>query len=349
MKLRTQIIGTGLIGTSIALNLAEKGWPLELLDISDRERKLANDLVPDAKKLDQVDLVIIATPPRAALQAILEAHAANPHAIVIDVGSVKSKLLLEVQDFPELAKRFIGTHPIAGRERSGAEAARSDLFAERAWIVTPSSDIDEDDVKKVFAMIEELGAHPYLMTANAHDNLFAKISHLPQVISVALASSISDLGEDLSLAGQGLRDMLRISASEGELWSEILLNNQEEIVEAIEDFQDILESLTEAIEDNDSSKIIEIFDDVKNVSKRVSAKHGMKPRDYTYLNVVIEDKPGQLGALFNECSEISVNVEDLNIEHSPNQATGLIRLALSEKDSTALERHLVAKGWKVHR
>jgi prephenate dehydrogenase len=349
MKLHTQIIGTGLIGTSIALNLAEKGWPLELLDISDRKRKLANDLVPDAKKLDQVELVIVATPPGASFQAILEAHQINPQALVIDVGSVKSKLQHEVEDFPELSKRFIGTHPIAGRERSGAESARSDLFNERAWIVTPSSDVNEDDVKKVFTLIEELGAHPYLMTTSAHDNLFAKISHLPQVISVALASSISDLGEDLSLAGQGLRDMLRISASEGELWSEILLNNQEEIIEAIEDFQDILESLTEAIEDNDASKIIEIFDDVRNVSKRVSAKHGMKPRDYTYLNVVIEDKPGQLGALFNECSEISVNVEDLNIEHSPNQATGLIRLALSEIDSKALEEHLVAKGWKVHR
>lgn len=349
MKLRTQIIGTGLIGTSIALNLAEKGWPLELLDISDRKRKLANDLVPDAKKLDQVELVIIATPPGASLQAILEANQINPQALVIDVGSVKSKLQDEVEDFPELSKRFIGTHPIAGRERSGAESARSDLFAERAWIITPSSDVNEDDVKKVITLIKELGAHPYLMTARAHDNLFAKISHLPQVISVALASSISDLGEDLTLAGQGLRDMLRISASDGELWSEILLNNQEEIVEAIEDFQDILESLTEAIEDNDSSKIIEIFSDVRNVSKRVSAKHGMKPRDYTYLNVVIEDKPGQLGALFNECSETSVNVEDLNIEHSPNQATGLIRLALSEKDSKVLEEHLVAKGWKVHR
>ena len=349
MKLHTQIIGTGLIGTSIALNLAEKGWPLELLDISDRKRKLANDLVPDAKKLDQVELVIVATPPGASFQAILEAHEINPQALVIDVGSVKSKLQLEVEDFPELSKRFIGTHPIAGRERSGAESARSDLFAERAWIVIPSSDVDVGDVEKVFTLIKELGAHPYLMTTSAHDNLFAKISHLPQVISVALASSISDLGEDLALAGQGLRDMLRISASDGELWSEILLNNQDEIVEAIEDFKDILESLTEAIEDNDSSKIIEIFDDVRNVSKRVSAKHGMKPRDYTYLNVVIEDKPGQLGALFNECSEISVNVEDLNIEHSPNQATGLIRLALSEKDSKALEEHLVAKGWKVHR
>jgi len=349
MKLHTQIIGTGLIGTSIALNLAEKGWPLELLDISDSKRKLANDLVPAAKKLDQVELVIVATPPGASLQAISEAHQMNPQALVIDVGSVKSKLQDEVEDFPELSKRFIGTHPIAGRERSGAESARSDLFTERAWIVTPSSDVNEDDLKKVFALIEVLGAHPYLMTASAHDNLFAKISHLPQVISVALASSISDLGADLTLAGQGLRDMLRISASDGELWSEILINNKDEIVEAIEDFQDILESLTEAIEDNDSAKIIEIFDDVRNVSKRVSAKHGMKPRDYTYLNVVIQDKPGQLGALLNECSEISVNVEDLNIEHSPNQATGLIRLALSEKDSKALEEHLIAKGWKVHR
>ena len=101
------------------------------------------------------------------------------------------------------------------------------------------------------------------------------------------------------------------------------------MVEAIEDFQDILESLTEAIEDNDSSKIIEIFDDVRNVSKRVSAKHGMKPRDYTYLNVVIEDKPGQLAALFDECARAKVTIEDLTIEHSPGQFTGLITLALS--------------------
>ena len=349
MKLRTQIVGTGLIGTSIALNLAEKGWPLELVDTSERELELAKALIPNATKLDKIELVIVATPPALALDAIRKAHKLNPQALILDVGSVKSKLQDEISSFPDIAKRFIGTHPIAGREKRGAQSARSDLFLERAWIICPTEKAQPEDLDKTIQLVKTLGANPYIMSPREHDNVLARISHLPQILSVVLASSISDLGDDLSLAGQGLRDMLRISASDGRLWAEILLKNQEEVVEAVEDFQDILESLLEAIEDNGEMKIIEIFDDVKNVSKKVSAKHGMKPREYSYLNVVIDDKPGQLGALFNECGEIGVNVEDLNIEHSPNQETGLIRLALSETDSNSLEIHLKSKGWKVHR
>jgi prephenate dehydrogenase len=349
MKLRTQIVGTGLIGTSIALNLAEKGWPLELVDTSERELELAKALIPNAIKLDKIELVIVATPPALALDAIRKAHKLNPQALILDVGSVKSKLQDEISSFPDIAKRFIGTHPIAGREKRGAQSARSDLFLERAWIICPTEKAQPEDLDKTIQLVKTLGANPYIMSPREHDNVLARISHLPQILSVVLASSISDLGDDLSLAGQGLRDMLRISASDGRLWAEILLKNQEEVIEAVEDFQDILESLLEAIEDNDEMKIIEIFDDVKNVSKKVSAKHGMKPREYSYLNVVIDDKPGQLGALFNECGEIGVNVEDLNIEHSPNQETGLIRLALSETDSNSLEIHLKSKGWKVHR
>lgn len=349
MKLRTQIVGTGLIGTSIALNLAEKGWPLELVDTSERELELAKALIPNAIKLDKIELVIVATPPALALDAIRKAHNLNPQALILDVGSVKSKLQDEISSFPDIAKRFIGTHPIAGREKGGAQSARSDLFLERAWIICPTEKAQPEDLDKAIQLVKTLGANPYIMSPREHDNVLARISHLPQILSVVLASSISDLGDDLSLAGQGLRDMLRISASDGRLWAEILLKNQEEVVEAVEDFQDILESLLEAIEDNGEMKIIEIFDDVKNVSKKVSAKHGMKPREYSYLNVVIDDKPGQLGALFNECGEIGVNVEDLNIEHSPNQETGLIRLALSETDSNSLEIHLKSKGWKVHR
>lgn len=349
MKLRTQIVGTGLIGTSIALNLAEKGWPLELVDTSERELELAKALIPNAIKLDKIELVIVATPPALALDAIRKAHKLNPQALILDVGSVKSKLQDEISSFPDIAKRFIGTHPIAGREKRGAQSGRSDLFLERAWIICPTEKAQPEDLDKTIQLVKTLGANPYIMSPREHDNVLARISHLPQILSVVLASSISDLGDDLSLAGQGLRDMLRISASDGRLWAEILLKNQEEVVEAVEDFQDILESLLEAIEDNDEMKIIEIFDDVRNVSKKVSAKHGMKPREYSYLNVVIDDKPGQLGALFNECGEIGVNVEDLNIEHSPNQETGLIRLALSETDSNSLEIHLKSKGWKVHR
>ena len=251
MKLRTQIVGTGLIGTSIALNLAEKGWPLELVDTSERELELAKALIPNALKLDKIELVIVATPPALALDAIRKAHKLNPQALILDVGSVKSKLQDEISSFPDIAKRFIGTHPIAGREKRGAQSARSDLFLERAWIICPTEKAQPEDLDKTIQLVKTLGANPYIMSPREHDNVLARISHLPQILSVVLASSISDLGDDLSLAGQGLRDMLRISASDGRLWAEILLKNQEEVIEAVEDFQDILESLLEAIEDND--------------------------------------------------------------------------------------------------
>ena len=344
----TQIIGTGLIGTSIALRIAELGWPVELIDNSTGALQIASDLVPSAQKIDRPDLVIIATNPKSLSSAAISALQTYPLATVIDVGSVKNRVQLEVETFPDLIKRFVGTHPISGRESSGPSASRSDLFLGRAWILTPSKHVEPKRINLVKAFISEMGADPYEMSTKLHDALFAKISHLPQLLSVTLASSISELGPEISLAGQGLRDMLRLAASDGRLWSEILNDNKEEVLSSIDDFQELLDILREAIEENAAEKITEFFSDASQIPVRIGGKHGARPREYSHVNIVIDDRPGQLAAIFDECGSIQVNIEDLALEHSPKQETGLIRLALSKDDAKKLYEHLRNKGWKVH-
>ena len=186
------------------------------------------------------------------------------------------------------------------------------------------------------------------MSAAEHDLLFARVSHLPQLLSTALALSLGNLGEERNLAGSGLRDMLRLAGSDGALWSEIFKENRQEVIAALANFSEQLTHLRSAIEDEDQIRIIELFQSAKIEREKLSGKHGAKPRDYSFVDVVIDDRPGQLAALFMECSEIKVNVEDLELEHSPRQETGLIRLALSKNDAAKLRDHLKQLGWRAH-
>ena len=343
-----RIVGAGLIGTSIALRLRECGWSVQIKDENNSTESIAIDLVGASQSIEDPEIVVVATPPRAVIQTLKDEYASNPESTFIDVTSTKYNLEVEVLSISGLRERFVGTHPIAGREMVGPHSARSDLFDGRAWVVTPAPGSNPTLVESVESFISELGAIPYRMSAKEHDQLFAQISHLPQIMSTALASSLENLGEEIDISGQGLRDMLRLAGSNGQLWAEILLSNQEEVLSAVTTFHSRLKELELAISRGESKEIEEIFNFANAIHATLSGKHGSRPRKYTYLNIVIEDKPGQLGALFNECAEISANVEDLALEHSPKQETGLIRLALSESDAQRLQSHLSSKGWRVH-
>jgi len=342
------IVGAGLIGTSIALRLKERGWGVQIKDENRPSEGMASDLVGASTSGRSPEIVVIATPPNAVFETLKSEFVINPNAVFIDVSSTKANLLLQVTTITALNSRFMGTHPIAGRESVGPYSARSDLFDGRAWIITPASNSDPHLTDYVESFIYELGAVPYRMSAVEHDRLFAQISHLPQILSTALAASLSELGEALDISGQGLRDMLRLAGSNSQLWTEILLSNKDEILHAIGALNGRLKVFEDAIREESSEKLEDIFQIANAVHASLSGKHGSRPRKYTYLNIVIEDKPGQLGALFNECAEISANIEDLSLEHSPKQETGLIRLALSADDAKRLHLHLLGKGWRVH-
>lgn len=340
-----RIVGCGLIGTSIGLAAVAKGLSVEMVDTDPRAQSLARDLVKSEPGTD-IGLVIFAIPV-GSLSAVLDSEfALNPSAAFIDVASIKTKVKVEVSTSSLTSARFLPTHPMAGREVGGVESARADLFQGRAWVID-SQGVDQDVVDAGKELISLLGAHLIDLPAADHDRAVALVSHLPQLMATLLAKQLVGAdGQWLDLAGAGLRDTTRIAASDSQLWKEIIASNHQALRPLLESLRVDIEHLLKTLEDQ--GQIAHLIEQGRVGRALIPGKHGGKAREYTHLPIVIEDKPGQLAALFDECAKAKVNVEDLSIEHSPEQFTGLITLALSARDADTLSEHLLSNGWNVH-
>ena len=343
---KVRIVGSGLIGTSIGLGLVQRGIAVEMVDSDPLAQALAKDLTGGVVVPDP-ELVILALPTSALSQVIQSEINLNPQSIFMDVGSVKSEVVLQVKTFSGLSKRFLPTHPMAGREIGGAGSARADLFQGRSWILTPEADCAPESKNLVLELITILGATPIELSAEDHDAAVAKISHLPQIAASLVAKQLTGTpAEWMELAGQGLRDTTRIAGSDEKLWKEIIYSNRTEISELLISLQNDLTQMIKSLDD--PAKIADLIAAGRDGKALIPGKHGGKAREYSYLPIVIDDKPGQLGAIFNECAAMQVNVEDLNIEHSPGQLSALITLSLSADDADKLSAHLTSIGWNVH-
>ena len=341
-----RIVGSGLIGTSIGLGLVQRGVQVHMVDSDVKAQSLANDLVGGVS-ISNPDLVVLAIPTSQLAAVIREESELNPQSTFIDVGSVKNEVVLQVETISGLSRRFLPTHPMAGREIGGASSARADLFQGRSWILTPSANVDSVSRQLVLELIEHLGATPIELSALDHDRAVARISHLPQIASSLIAKQLTGTPPEwMELAGQGLRDTTRIAGSDESLWKEIIYSNRNELQQLLVNLQNDLQSMIDSLED--PQQIAQLIAQGRAGKALIPGKHGGKAREYFYLPIVIDDKPGQLGAIFNECAAMNVNVEDLNIEHSPGQLSALITLALSESDAEKLSTHLTSIGWNVH-
>jgi prephenate dehydrogenase len=345
-----KIIGSGLIGTSIGLALANKGINVEMADIDPKAAKLANDLVASVAAANP-EIILYAGPSSGLKSALESEFKVNSASKFIDIGSVKTKSLLEVSRSLVPTRQFLATHPMAGREVGGAQSARADLFQSRSWIYMPSdlegAPVEPDLIAAGLWLIQTLGASPVAMSAEKHDRAVALVSHLPQVTASLLAAQLMNADSELlDLAGAGLRDTTRIAASNAALWDEILSANSAEILPLLINLQSDLGAFIDRLGSSDS--VNDLIEAGNQGRAKIPGKHGGAAREYALLPVVIEDKPGQLAALFDECASAKVNVEDLTIEHSPGQFTGLITLALSTKDAQILQDHLTKSGWSVH-
>ena len=344
-----RIVGSGLIGTSIALALAKNSIPVDLVDSDARSENLANDLAMGEKLVDP-ELVIFALPSQNLPMVIEREFALNPNSTFIDIGSVKTNPLVTIAASRLPLAQFVATHPMAGREIGGPESARGDLFEGRSWVLTPQGSSPKS-IEQTRKLVTLLGATPVEMDPLEHDKAVAAISHLPQILSSLLGKQLQEFPDEwLALAGQGLRDTVRIAGSDPKLWQEIISMNREKIAPLLHTLIDDLQSFEKLLNsDGDYSLEIGAFIEEGRVGRaKIPGKHGGKARSYSYLPIVIADAPGNLAAIFNMCAQIDVNVEDLSIEHSPGQLTGLITLGLSEQGAEKLSQHLIAQGWNVH-
>jgi prephenate dehydrogenase len=343
-----RIVGSGLIGTSIGLCLKAAGINVEMVDIDPNTAKLAQDLVKSTP-ISNPDLIIVAVSIDVNQSEVIKQLNANQSSIVCDLASVKSDLLLKVAELSDNAANFVSLHPMAGREMSGAQSARADLFTGRAWIAIDENKSSKKAKEIVSELISICGGSVYWMSAAEHDEIVAKISHIPQILSTALAASLLNISEEkLNLSGQGLRDLTRLADADSKLWSQILLENRERLTPIISELVSQLEAVQENLSQNSAEKMRDFLSKGKSGKAKIPGKHGAKAREYSFLPIVIDDKPGELARIFNECAKAAVNIEDLSIEHSPGQETGLITLALSSADCVKLSDHLEKLGFKVH-
>jgi len=346
MLQKVRIVGSGLIGTSIGLGLVQRGISVQMVDSDPDAQALAIDLIGGVE-VSTPEIVVLALPTSKLPLVIEDEFKLNPHSTFMDVGSVKNEVLLHVKTITGLSARFLPTHPMAGREIGGAASARADLFQGRSWILTPDQDCSSESKDLVLELINQLGSSPIELPADAHDAAVARISHLPQIAASLVAKQLTGTpAEWMELAGQGLRDTTRIAGSDENLWKEIIFSNRTEISELLINLQNDLSKMINSLDD--PSKIAELIAAGRDGKAMIPGKHGGKAREYSYLPIVIDDKPGQLATIFNECAAMQVNVEDLSIEHSPGQLSALITLSLSAVDAEKLSNHLTSIGWNVH-
>ena len=349
-----RIVGAGLLGTSIGLGLSKLGVQVFLEDSSPANLKLAIDYGAGVRASagDAPALIVVCVPPDVTASVVARELAAFPNAVVTDVASVKAQVLAELETENADLTRYVGSHPMAGRERGGAISGRADLFISRPWIISASPESASSAVRAVENLALELGAAPIHVGAAEHDRAVALVSHLPQLVSSLLAARLVEADPaDVALAGQGLRDTTRIAASDPKLWLQILEANAGDVAAVLSAFARDLNGVVAALSDIQAAGSLATLGKALEAGnrgvERIPGKHGGKHTEYAQLVVMIEDKPGELGRLFNEVGEIGVNIEELKLEHSPSAQVGLVELFVMPAAIGKLTAELEARGWRI--
>jgi prephenate dehydrogenase len=350
---QVRIVGAGLLGSSIGLALTARGVDVILADTSRTSLALAVEYGAGRKAAagDAPTLVVVAVPPDHTAGVVATELESFPGALVTDVASVKSLVLDELGRAGSDVSRYVGSHPLAGRERGGAISARADLFLGRPWVITPHASTTGAQVHAIEDLVLELGAVPVSMSVAEHDSSVALISHVPQVVASLLARRLEPAADAaVALAGQGLRDTTRVASSDPELWVQILGANAPAVTEVLRAYRDDLDRVIAALTDPDATgarrTIAETIAGGNAGVARIPGKHG-QAKHFGQLVVMVDDRPGELARLLTEIGELGVNMEDLRLEHSPGAQIGLAEISVLPEVEQRLADELAARGWKI--
>ena len=271
------IIGVGLLGGSLARDIRQHKLARNIVGVvrsqSTAQYALKEQVVDETQPLEQAlegaDLIVLATPMQVMLPLLAScAHLISPHAIVSDVGSVKTDLYAQLSATqPQLLKQFVLAHPIAGGESSGVRASKAGLFVNKHLIITNTNEVSNSAVKAVSELWQAIGAKVIAMSLHEHDAIFAKTSHLPHVVAFSLVNYLnSENNRDqlFDLAAAGFYDFTRIASSNAEMWRDICITNKDQVLTALDGFRAQLDEIRENIKAADQQGILEYFGSAKS-------------------------------------------------------------------------------------
>jgi prephenate dehydrogenase len=264
------ILGVGLIGGSIGLALRRRGLARRVVGVGRRESSLAKALQRGAvteattdlaRGVAEAELVVVCTPICNIVEYVrAAAEHAPPGVIVTDAGSTKGEIVAALDDLPRGAA-FVGSHPMAGSEKTGPEFAEEDLFQDRVTIVTPTPNTPPHAVQAVEEFWQALGSRTVRMSPDEHDAAVAAISHVPHLAASALAAATPE--EWVSLAAGGWSDTTRVAAGDVELWRQILTVNRSHVLRSLSEFETTLAAFRAALARGDDAELVRLLEQGK--------------------------------------------------------------------------------------
>ena len=364
------VIGTGLIGGSIALAAADTGV---LVQVWDRDGDAARAVAARSDRIAiaasaadavrTVDLVVLAIPVESIPGLVRELQSSlRMHTVVTDVGSIKFDLQVQIEGLPSVPnsdftgdwspKNFVGGHPMAGRARGGSESVDGRLFHGATWILAPTEQTSTDAFALVRRFVASLGAHVLAVSPEIHDRLVGVVSHLPQLLATELMTLAEQQADDdaevaLAMAAGGFRDVTRIAASDPALWVGILRANRAAVLSALDAYVERLTELRAALETSDWDAVGARLAAGRAARDRLPTKK--RATNVVDLAVPIDDRPGMVARVATALGEAAVNIEDLHLQHADEVRAGAIVVTVEataeERARGALER----RGLIAHR
>ncbi|MFH1151336.1 MAG: prephenate dehydrogenase [Actinomycetota bacterium] len=359
---RVAILGTGLMGGSLALALKEHSavGTVAVYDISPETRRQAADLEIAAEVADSgadavrgADLVFLATPISRLAEALGEiAGALSEGTVVTDLASAKREVVALFEERLPAGVHYVGGHPMTGSEQSGVSFARPDLFRDRYYILTPTPSTDTEAYRRLHALLTDMGARVISMDPEAHDRTVAVVSHVPHLLSLLLMENASRQRETLrnvfTVAAGGFRDMTRIAASNPDIWLDICLANRGPIIKGLLDYGVSITELVGLLEDRDTVSLRRMFERAREARVELAGKPGLDMAQLFEVFMPVPDEPGVISRITTEVGALGINIEDIAIEHPMEGETGIMTLTvLGEENAQVAAGRLQSLGYQV--
>ncbi|HZD61051.1 MAG TPA: prephenate dehydrogenase [Anaerolineae bacterium] len=361
MKTVVSILGIGLIGGSLAAALKQQSASYEIVGYNRRapaiDEALKRGIIDRAAESIEeaasvADVIFVAVPVKQIPNyAVRAANSAKRDAIITDVGSTKANITAEVEPHIPEGVHFIGGHPMAGSEHTGVTAANPSLFKNAHYLLTPTSKTDMAAYKRLHSMLTSIGANVLAIDPQKHDRAVAVISHLPHMLAAVLMNLASSEAHDteniLMLAAGGFKDTTRIAAGSPQMWIDICLDNRDAIIYSIEKMNDMLESLSHAIGEEDKDRIRDVLERAQSARLNLPSILGKEIGRLYELYIPVTDRPGVISDITLAVGQIGINIEDIEILHA-TESSGTMRLTIPEKENAdRAAKALTERGYEV--
>ena len=342
---RGQIVGTGLIGGSVALALGEAGWHVTGFDIDAQRAERAREIgVIDAVGIDpEAELTVVAVP-AGALEKEIRNALQQTKGMVTDTGSVKAMVARSIDN-----PRFVPGHPMAGSEQDGVDGADQQIFEGAVWVLTPTEGTDDLGLRQLQTVLSSMGCDVVTMTPERHDALVAIVSHVPHLTAASLMCLSDDRALDdaplLRLAAGGFRDMTRIAAGHPEIWLDICEQNSEAIVAVLDEFSDRISNVRSLVAEADRDGLTTVLSQARRARTNLPSRY-VRPQDLIEIRIPIPDRKGQIANITMLAADCDVNIADIEVAHSAEGAEGVLVLVVARAEVQRFLAVLAGQGYK---